>query len=166
MHLRPPPKPVGVQRLLLRLPIYLYKLGLGFLLGRRFLLLRHRGRKTGRIQSTVLEVIRHDPSTEESFVVSAWGRSADWYRNIKETQPVKVQTGSHRYVPVLRFLTPEEGYVELTDYEMRHPRAARVLLGLVGLAHDGSEEGRRKLASLLPVVSFRPAREPSDEGFQ
>ncbi len=154
-----PPKPTGLQQLLLRLPAYLYRLRLGWLLGKRFLLLRHRGRLTGRTYCTVLEVIRHDPSSEESVVVSAWGDRADWYRNIRANPPLDVETGSRRYVPVVRFLGPEHGYQELTDYVRRHPRAARFLLGLIGHAYDGSEDGRRKLASILPLVSFRPQTE-------
>jgi hypothetical protein len=36
-------KPTGASRLTFRLPIYLYRLDLGRLLGHRFLLLLHRG---------------------------------------------------------------------------------------------------------------------------
>ena len=39
------------------MPIYLYRLDLGRLLGHRFLLLVHRGRKSGLLRETVLEVI-------------------------------------------------------------------------------------------------------------
>src|SRR5215212_2285634 len=41
-------KPAGALRLAFRLPIYLYRLDLGWLLGHRFLLLVHRGRESGR----------------------------------------------------------------------------------------------------------------------
>jgi hypothetical protein len=59
------------------LPIYLYRLDLGRLLGHRFLLLVHRGRKSGLLRETVLEVLLHDPATNESVVLSAWGEKAD-----------------------------------------------------------------------------------------
>ncbi len=42
------PLPKGIFRLLNRLPIFLYKCGLGFILGRRFLMLTHCGRKNNR----------------------------------------------------------------------------------------------------------------------
>jgi hypothetical protein len=50
------PKPVGALRLAFRLPIYLYRLDLGRLLGHRFLLLVHRGRESGLLRETALEV--------------------------------------------------------------------------------------------------------------
>ncbi len=155
-HFRLPPRPVGLRRLLLRLPIYLYRLRLGWLVGNRLLLLRHRGRKTGHTHSTVLEVIKYDAACEESFVVSAWGKKTDWYSNIKANPPIDVQIGWRRYVPMVHFLSPEDGYEVLTDYERRNPGVTRFLVRLVGVEYDGSEEARRRLASVFPVVSFRP----------
>jgi hypothetical protein len=66
-------KPTGALRLALRLPIYLYHLNLGWLLVHRFLLLIHRGRESGLLRETVLEVILYEPATRESVVLSAWG---------------------------------------------------------------------------------------------
>ncbi len=57
-------KPSGFLRLAFRLPIYLYRLNLGWLLGHRGLLLIHRGRKSGLLRETVLEVVRYDPATK------------------------------------------------------------------------------------------------------
>ena len=67
-------RPSGTLRLVFRLPIYLYRLNLGWLLGHRGLLLIHQGRKSGLLWETVLEVIRYDPATKESVVLSGWGR--------------------------------------------------------------------------------------------
>jgi hypothetical protein len=50
-------KPAGALKLALRLPIYLYRLNLGWLLGHRFLLFAHLRRKSGLLRDTVLEVI-------------------------------------------------------------------------------------------------------------
>ena len=70
-------EPRGLLRLLLRLPGYAYRLRLGWLFGHRFLMLTHQGRKTGRMYDTVLFVIRYDPATAESSVVSTNGHNAD-----------------------------------------------------------------------------------------
>ena len=56
------------------MPIYLYRLDLGRLLVHRFLVLVHRGRESGLLRETVLEVLLHDPATRESVMLSAWGR--------------------------------------------------------------------------------------------
>ena len=77
--------PSGVSRALFRAPIYLYRLGLGWLFGKRILLLNHIGRVSGTQRQVILEVVEHDP-TDGSFVVaSGWGPTAAWYRNILHT---------------------------------------------------------------------------------
>ncbi len=52
-----------VLRLAFRPPIYLYAFGLGKVLGHRFLLFVHRGRNSGLLRETVLEVVRYDPAS-------------------------------------------------------------------------------------------------------
>jgi hypothetical protein len=51
------PRPGPVLRRLLRAPSLLYDWHAGWLLGRRFLRLTHRGRRSGRRYRTVLEVV-------------------------------------------------------------------------------------------------------------
>ena len=77
---RPGP-PTGVRRQLWRLPIWLYRLHLGWLTGGRMMLLRHVGRVTGRERTAVIEVVQHD--ADGYIAASGFGRQADWYRNIQ-----------------------------------------------------------------------------------
>jgi hypothetical protein len=65
-------------RKLLRAPARLYHWNLGWLLGRRFLLLTHVGRRSGRRYDTVLEVIARHSADDEFMVLAALGRSAQW----------------------------------------------------------------------------------------
>ncbi len=58
------PLPHGILGWLLKLPIGLYRVHLGSLLGDRFLMLTHIGRKTGRSHHTVIEVVLHDRANE------------------------------------------------------------------------------------------------------
>jgi hypothetical protein len=39
---------------MLKLPLLLYRLGLGWIFGHRFLLLTHKGRRSGKVRQTVL----------------------------------------------------------------------------------------------------------------
>jgi deazaflavin-dependent oxidoreductase (nitroreductase family) len=146
----------GPLRLAFRLPIYLYRLNLGWLLGHRFLLLVHRGRRSGLLRETVLEVILYDPVTGESVVLSAWGEKADWYRNIEATPALEVRTGDQRYVPEQRFLAPDEKHAVLADYEWRRPLAFRIFIRAFGYPLGGTEAVRRELVSSLRLVAFRP----------
>jgi deazaflavin-dependent oxidoreductase (nitroreductase family) len=149
-------RPSGALRAAFRLPIHLYRHRLGWLLGHRVLLLTHRGRRSGLVRQTPLEVVRHDPATGESVVVSAWGERADWYRNIETTSALEVRTGRERYVPEQRFLSPEEAYAEISAYERDHPLLARILPRWVGLRLDGTERARRRFAGFARMVVFRP----------
>ncbi len=148
--------PSSALKLAFRLPIYLYRLNLGRLLGHRILLLVHQGRKSGLLHETVLEAILYYPATKESVVLSAWGEKADWHRNIKATPALEVRTGGERYVPEQRFLAPDENHAMLADYRRRHPLAFRIFARAFGFPLGGTEAMRREFASSLRLVAFRP----------
>ena len=150
---RPPPS--GALRAALRAPRLLYRLRLGGLLGHRFMLLTHRGRRSGRLHQAVLEVARYDPRTRESVVVSGWGERADWYRNVRAAPALTVETGGRRYAPAQRFLAPDEVYREMQDYLRRHRWATPVVRHLFGLRFDGADPAAR--VASLRGVAFRPA---------
>ena len=97
------------------MPIGLYRLGLGWLLGHQFLLLTHAGRRTGRVRQTALKVLRYDPETGESVVASAWGPTADWYRNVRARPALAVRTAHDRFVPEQRLLPPAEAFAVFDD---------------------------------------------------
>lgn len=152
----PSKKPRGLLRVAFRLPVRMYRLHLGWLFGRRLLLLTHQGRTSGRVYFTALEVVHYDKVTHESIVVAGYGSRADWYQNIHAHPALQIHTGLRRYVPRQRFLTPEEGEAVLADYQKQHPFLTRMLLGRM-YGFDGSPEARAALAHLLPMVGFRPA---------
>jgi deazaflavin-dependent oxidoreductase (nitroreductase family) len=160
-----PSRPKGALALGLRLPSYLYRFRLGRLLGHRFLLLTHRGRKSGLTRRTPLEVLHFDPRSRESVVLSAWGRKADWYRNIEASAPLEVETAGERYLPAPRVLTAEEAYAVITEYAIRHPLAARVLERAFGYPITRSAASRRAFADSAVLVAFRPrGTEEQDSG--
>ena len=142
-------KLTGASRLAFRLPIYLYRLDLGWLLV-------HRGRRSGLLHETVLEVLLHDPATRKSVVLSTRGEKADWYRNVGANPALEVRTGGQRYVPEQRFLAPEENHAVISEYARRHPLAFRVFARVFGYPLDGKEAARRQVAHSLRLVAFRP----------
>ena len=154
-----PAKPSGLLKWGFNLPILLYHAHLGWLLGHRFLLLTHQGRKSGKSHQTVLEVASYDRSTGESMVMSAYGLRADWYQNIMAHPALEVQTAGRRYVPEQRLLDAEERFAALATYERRYARAFRAVMKYLGYRYDGTEAGLRALADEVVVVGFRPSRE-------
>ena len=148
--------PRGLSRLLYRLPILLHQASLGWLFGKRFLLLTHTGRISGLPRQAVLEVIRYDEHSESYYVVSAFGEQADWFRNIQLTPEVEITVGRYCMGALAETIPQEDAEWELLDYVRRSPLAARLLPSLIGYHVDGSEEGYRALARQLKIVRFSP----------
>ncbi|MFC4117958.1 nitroreductase family deazaflavin-dependent oxidoreductase [Nonomuraea zeae] len=149
-----PAPPAGLRRRLWRLPILLYRIGLGPLLGRRVMLLTHTGRVSGRPRRAVIEVVRHD---EHGYVAaSGFGPGADWYRNVMATPQVTLQIGGEVRQAVATPLAAEEGAEIMARYAPRHPAAARRLCKIMGFAVNGSVEDYREVGRHIPFVRFTP----------
>ena len=147
--------PAGLTRFLFRIPIQLYRLRLGWLFGRRLLLLNHIGRVSGKPRQTVLEVAEHDG---DSYVVaSGWGPTAAWYRNILHTPDVTIQVGT-RTIPATAIpLDKEQGAQVFVRYGSRHRTAAKyVLPRMLGFSVDGSDADFHAVGQQLPFVRFVP----------
>ena len=102
-----PDPPHGLRSIPWRLPIWLYRLRLGWLLGHRALHLTHEGRVTNKPRWAVLEVIQYDASTGVHYVASGFGVKSDWYRNIRENPEVTIQTGGRTYLATAEILPPQ-----------------------------------------------------------
>ena len=150
----------NVLRHLLRVPIYLYRWGLGPLFGKRFLLLTHTGRRTGLRHQVVLEVMEYREKGPEAVVMSGFGRSSDWLRNVEATPNEEVVIGTRHFQASHRFLSEEEAVNVVRDYELRNrfmtPLVRWVLSRLLGWRYRGSEDERRRLVGQLPLIAFRP----------
>ena len=153
IHMQPPR---GLTRLTARLPLWLYRARLGWLLGDRFLMLTHIGRNSGLPREVVLEVVAHDRGTDTYIVASGWGKRSDWFRNIQHNPAVVVSIGRRRFDAVASQLPVDEATQRLGDYVRRHPVAARTLGRLIlGEPLDGSEESCRRLAQSAPLVALQ-----------
>ena len=151
--------PQGIARWLSRFPLWLYRFRLGFLLGNRFLMLTHTGRKSGLARQTVLEVVRHDDLTDSYVVASGWGEQSNWFRNILKTPQVTLTVGFRRLEALAVRLSPQGAEHEFRDYARRHPRAFRALSSAM-MQHPSNdpEENSRSLAQSIPVVVLQPTR--------
>ncbi|MFE1768206.1 nitroreductase family deazaflavin-dependent oxidoreductase [Streptomyces angustmyceticus] len=167
-----PPLPTGWRRFAARLPIRLYRAGLGPLLGRRMLLLHHTGRLTGLRRQVVLEVVAHERDGDELSwtIVSGFGPAAAWYQNLRHSPRTTIQYGNRRYAATAHFLLPEEGGAIMARYAPEHPRLARRLCSFMGFEVDGSEAGYRQAGRRIPFVRLHattgrhPAAEPTFPG--
>jgi deazaflavin-dependent oxidoreductase (nitroreductase family) len=140
--------------------VVLYSAHAGWLLGHRFLLLRHRGRRSHRLYGTVLEVVAWRPAAREAVVMSGFGHRSQWYRNVLAGQGVEVQIARLRFAPSAHPLGTDEAVRVAADYERRNriavPLVRAVLSKLAGFRYDGSDAARRPLVQTLPLVALRP----------
>ncbi len=150
-----PPK--GILRWALRLPRVLYRIGLGGLLGQRFILLNHIGRKTGTVHQTVVEVVGHDQDSDTYYVVSGWGFKAQWYQNIIAQPDIIVQVGRRKLSVHAEPLPPEEAVRLIRAYQARYPVAARELGRVMDIDMGSTDDARLQqiIRDRLPMLGLR-----------
>ncbi|MEU3933100.1 nitroreductase family deazaflavin-dependent oxidoreductase [Streptomyces sp. NPDC029044] len=149
---RRPRPPSGWRRLALRLPVLLYRAGLGPLFGKRLLLLHHTGRVSGLDRLTVLEVVSFDPAEPSWTVASGFGPRADWYLNLRVQPKALIRFGNRPHAVTAHFLPAEDGAEIMADYACRHPRSARRLCAFMGIPLDGGEASFREAGQAIPFV--------------
>jgi deazaflavin-dependent oxidoreductase (nitroreductase family) len=149
--------PSKALRFGLRLPIWLYRARLGWLLGDRFLILTHTGRKSGLPRQVVIEVVQHDKQTDTYYVVSGWGEKSDWYQNIRKTPSVTIHTGGRTFQSKAEFIPVEKAIDILKAYARDHPIAFNELSGLfLGERMKPGSDAPERLARKMPMVAFHP----------
>ncbi len=145
-------KPTGWQRWVLHAPTVLYRLRLGWLFGKRFVMVEHRGRVSGRWYRTVVEVAGR--TDDEWICTSGTGPAADWYRNLCAGGLEAVWTGVRRRHATVRFLDAHEAAGVMARYEHAHPKTAAKLLRAMGVSYDGTDTDLVRMMHEIPMVAF------------
>lgn len=152
-------KPSRLLRALFRLPIFLYRMNLGFLLGGRFLMLTHIGRKSGLPRQAVIEVVDHDKAAGVYYVAAAWREKSDWYLNVLKNPRVKVQVGNRKFEADAVQKSRKEAEDILWEYAQKHPIAFRELTSvMLGERLPAARETCRRIAESVPVISLKPVQ--------
>ncbi|MDX3486549.1 MULTISPECIES: nitroreductase family deazaflavin-dependent oxidoreductase [unclassified Streptomyces] len=152
-----PPLPRGWRRRLARLPIALYRVGLGPVFGRRLLLLHHTGRNSGLDRRVALEVVAHDRAEGTWILASGFGPEAAWYRNLRASPKTTIQVGNRHYAVTAHFPSADEGGEIMARYAPAHPRTARRLCAFMGFDVDGSADSYRRAGRRIPFVRLEAA---------
>lgn len=135
-HRSPPPR--GRWRRLARLPVALYRVGLGPLLGRNLLLLHHTDRISGHLHHTVLAVTTYD--AERGHWILACTPDAAWYRNLQAAPMTTIQVRNHHYAVTARFPSPDDGAEITRRYADGPSRPARRLCVAMGIVENGGTQ--------------------------
>ena len=151
------PPPTGWKRFAARLPIRLYRMGLGGLLGKRFVLLNHVGRKSGKLRQVVLEVVDRNPATNTLYLASGWGKKSQWYQNIAKTPDVTVQLGWKKLRVRADMLSATDSGEMMVNYARRYPKLAAQLVSLIGHEPAKNDNDYRALGEQdILFVALRP----------
>ena len=145
-------RPGRLLRTLFRLPLVLYRLGLGSLMGMQ-ILLTTIGRRTGRHYKVVVDIIEYDKSKATYYISAAYGPSADWYLNLRANPIVQAQVGRRKFTVRTTTLPLDEAEDILAKFARRHPHYVRVMMHLIGARISWSEEDIRTLALKMPVIA-------------
>jgi len=150
-----PPK--GLLRLGFRIPVYFYRFGLGWLLGGRFVLINHLGRKTGQPHQAVVEVVERDKEMSSVTIVAGYGAQTQWYQNLKAHPDTTIQIGNHKSQVTAVFIPPQDGEEIMVRYLNRYGKLTGKLFSVLGYTWDGTEAGVRQIArNSLRFVRFVP----------
>ena len=150
-----PEPPRGWKAKLWRAPIWFYRMGLGSLFGKRFLLLNHIGRVSGQTRQAVVEVVNFDAQNNIYYAASGFGEKAQWFQNIMHTPNVNIQVGRQKMSAKAKRLSLEDGFTIFQEYARQHPTALRELSKILNLPYDGSPESVSEMAKVLPVIAFK-----------
>ncbi len=150
--------PRRIPRPLARAPIGVFRLGLGGVFGGRLVMIDHRGRRSGLVRHVVLETVAR--VGDACFVVSGYGWSAHWLRNVRADPRVRLWSGWGAGRSARAEILPaQQAAAVLESYRREHPKAARSLgraLGLEPLLAEGPLSAER--VERLPVVRVTPRR--------
>lgn len=133
---------------LMRLPIPLYRAGLGRLLGPRLVMIEHIGRSSSEPRWVVVEIVEREGRALR--VASGFGTKAQWYRNLRANGVAYLTTGGvQRERVAVTLLDDDASCAVLERYASSHPRAWQRLKSAMDIAQGGD-------ARIL-VVEFTPA---------
>ncbi|MBM3181411.1 MAG: nitroreductase family deazaflavin-dependent oxidoreductase [Chloroflexi bacterium] len=105
-----------------KVPIPLWRMGLGFLVGKLFMILTTTGRKSGQPRHTAIEFREYKG---RKYVYCAFGEKADWYKNILTDPRVTIQTASGTEHVIARRITDEGELVEAFEFVAHNPTMRR-----------------------------------------
>jgi deazaflavin-dependent oxidoreductase (nitroreductase family) len=121
------------------------------------IVLVHRGRKSGRLYKTPVEVLHHHRERDELIVSPMFGRNSDWYRNVVAGGLVEVHVRGEKRQVEWRELDEAERRTAINFYREAHPLYSRLILRM--LIRVNRFEGDREEALLreLPMLALRRA---------
>ena len=122
------PYPSGWVKWLFKIPILFYRLGLGSIAGRLFMIMTTVGRKSGRPRRTAIEFHEYKG---RKYIFSGWGMNADWFRNIQANPHITIQTWRGVESVTAHRITSDLELATAFEFAMSNP-STRMVMKSVG----------------------------------
>ncbi len=160
-------RPSPLQRALFRAPLVAYRLGLAgreHWIGMRWILIVTRGRRSGREHAVLLDRLGEDPTRGRYYVQAAYGRDADWVRNVETHPGFEAQVGTERFAARLEPVPDEEARAVMLAYVRSHALYSPFIARMLG--YPGSMRDAEAVAGWLVdrFAMLAIVRSPSELG--
>jgi deazaflavin-dependent oxidoreductase (nitroreductase family) len=119
------------------------------------IVLVHRGRKSGRVFSTPLEIMVDDRERSELIVAPMWGKDADWYRNVVAGGLVELHARGEEWPAEWRELDAAERRAAIDGYRGAHPIYSRIILRVVARLNRLSGDPEQAFLREVPMLALR-----------
>lgn len=119
------------------------------------IVLVHRGRKSGRVFKTPVEVLVDDPERGELVVAPLWGRDSDWYRNVVAGGLVEIHVRGEERNVEWRELGAAERRAAMDAYREAHPVYSRIILRMLVRVNGLEGDPEQAVLRELPMLGLR-----------
>jgi len=142
-------------RWFLKLPTPMYHIGLWHLAG-PYIMLVHKGRKTGKTRYTPLEYT-YEPETDSYLLMAGWRGHTDWYRNLRANPHVHAQAGRRSFDALAEPMSDEDAAQLLKQILVASPASTKMLARWTDVPLDpDSHEGLVRASKDFPCVRLKP----------
>jgi len=145
--------PGRLLRLLFRLPLIPYRIGFGGIIPNQ-IMLATVGRRSGKRHQVVLDIIGSDKTKSIHYVSAAFGPKSDWFRNLRANPAVQAQIERRKFTARTVILPQKEAEEMLVEFVGLHRRYARIMMRVIGVRTELSEDEVYALASHMPVIAI------------
>jgi deazaflavin-dependent oxidoreductase (nitroreductase family) len=115
----------------------------------------HRGRKSGRLYKTPVEILLDNPDNGELVISPMYGRDSDWYRNVAAGGLVEVHVRGEERQVGWRELDEVERRAAIKAYRDAHPRYSRMILLMLVRVNGFEGDAEEAVVRGLPMLGLR-----------
>lgn len=151
-----------IGKILFKLPIFLWRLGLGPIVGKILMIITHTGRKSGTPRQTMVE---YHSMNGIKYVIAAFGVQTQWYRNILANPQVTIQTADGtEQMTAVRVTHDEELMAVVELFLHRDPPLMKWYLDSLEILPDRTSILANK--DTIVFIRFDPTSAPTPRGLE